>query len=138
MSKADALNAAKAAEMDLVQVMADGDPPVCKLMDYGKYKYKRKRQTHQSKSHVQHIKEIRLHPKTGPHDISYRLDHAREFFARGDKVLFSMVYSGRELAHIEVGQAVLARVVEQLEDIAKVETPMKREGRRMSVLMTPK
>lgn len=140
MSLADALNAAQAAELDLVQVTADTDPPVCKLMDYGKYKYKRKRRTHQSKtkSHVTHIKEIRLHPKTGQHDIDYRLEHAREFLARGDKVLITMLYSGRELAHVEVGAEVLNRVIAQLEDAAKVESSPKREGRRMSALLAPK
>jgi len=140
MSLADALNAVKAAELDLVQVTADADPPVCKLMDYGKYKYKRKRRTHQSrtKSHVTHIKEIRLHPKTGQHDIDYRLEHAREFLARGDKVLITMLYSGRELAHIEVGASLLSRVIAQLEDVAKIESPPKREGRRMSALLAPK
>ena len=137
LSLADALTAAKAAELDLVQVMGDADPPVCKLMDYGKYRYKRKRRTHQGKSHVTHIKEIRFHPKTGPHDIAYRLDHARAFLAKGDKVLFSVLFSGRELAHIDVGENLLRAVVEQLQDAAKVESPMKREGRRINVLMAP-
>ena len=123
--------------MDLVQVMADSDPPVCKLMDYGKYRYKRKRQTHQAK-HIMHIKEIRLHPKTGQHDIDYRVKHAREFLAKGDKVLITVLYSGRELAHIEVGAVLLERVVAELADAAKVETPPKREGRRMSALLAPK
>lgn len=138
LSLADALSAAKAAEMDLVQVMADSDPPVCKLMDYGKYRYKRKRQTHQAKSHIMHIKEIRLHPKTGQHDIDYRVKHAREFLAKGDKVLVSVLYSGRELAHIEVGAVLIDRVIADLADVAKVETPPKREGRRMSALLAPK
>ena len=138
LSLADALSAAKTAEMDLVQVMADSDPPVCKLMDYGKYRYKRKRQTHQAKSHIMHIKEIRLHPKTGQHDIDYRVKHARAFLAKGDKVLITVLYSGRELAHIEVGAVLLERVVADLADAAKVETPPKREGRRMSALLAPK
>ena len=138
LSLADALSAEKAAELDLVQVMADSDPPVCKLMDYGKYRYKRKRQTHQSKSHIMHIKEIRLHPKTGQHDIDYRVKHAREFLAKGDKVLVTVLYSGRELAHIEVGAVLLERVIADLADAAKVETPPKREGRRMSALLAPK
>ena len=138
LSLADALNVAKTAEMDLVQVMADSDPPVCKLMDYGKYRYKRKRQTHQAKSHIMHIKEIRLHPKTGQHDIDYRVKHAREFLAKGDKVLVTVLYSGRELAHIEVGAVVLERVIADMADVAKVETPPKREGRRMSALLAPK
>jgi len=137
---AEALEIAKAATLDLVQVAGDGDPPVCKLMDYGKYRYKRKRRTHQSKtkSHATHIKEIRLHPKTGQHDIEYRVKHAREFLARGDKVLVTVVFSGRELAHTETGEQQLARVAEQLADAAKIETTPKRDGRRMTMMLAPK
>ena len=137
---AEALEIAKAATLDLVQVAGDGDPPVCKLMDYGKYRYKRKRRTHQSKtkSHATHIKEIRLHPKTGQHDIEYRVKHAREFLARGDKVLVTVVFSGRELAPTETGEQQLARVAEQLADAAKIETTPKRDGRRMTMMLAPK
>jgi len=137
---AEALETARAAELDLVEVMPDDDPPVCKLMDYGKYRYKLKRRTHQSKtkSHTTHVKEIRLHPKTGPHDIEYRLEHAREFLAKGDKVLFTVVFSGREMAHTDVGEALLLRVAEQIADVAKVETPPKRDGRRMNMMITAK
>jgi len=136
----EALQAAKTAEIDLVEVMPDAEPPVCKLMDYGKYKYKLKRRVHQSKtkSHVTHIKGIRLHPKTDQHDIGYRLDHAREFLARGDKVLFTVMFKGREMAHLEIGHELLLRVAEQLSDAAKVESPPKRDGRRMNMLMAPK
>ena len=120
--------------------MDDADPPVCKLMDYGKYKYKQKRRSHQAKtkSHVTHIKGIRLHPKTSQHDIEYRLDHAREFLARGDKVLVTVMFSGREMAHVEVGFELLLRVAEQIADAAKVEVPPKREGRRMTMMLAPK
>ena len=136
----EALQAAKTAEIDLVEVMPDAEPPVCKLMDYGKYKYKLKRRVHQSKtkSHVTHIKGIRLHPKTDQHDIGYRLDHAREFLARGDKVLVTVMFSGREMAHLEAGPELLSRVAEQITDAAKVESPPRREGRRVSMMLTPK
>ncbi len=109
-------------------------------MDYGKYKYKQKRRGHQAKakSHVTHIKEIRLHPKTGQHDIDYRLEHAREFLARGDKVLVSVRFSGREMAHLETGEQLLHRVALQIQDAAKVEIPPKREGRRMTMMLVPK
>ena len=139
VSLAEALAAADAAELDLVQVTED-DPPVVKLLDFGKFKYKQKRRTHQSKtkSHVTHIKEIRLHPKTSQHDIDYRLEHAREFLTRGDKVLVSVVFSGRELAHLDAGTEMLQRIAEQLSDAAKVEVPPKREGRRMTLMLAPK
>ena len=137
---AEALEAARAAELDLVEVMPDDDPPVCKLMDYGKFRYKQKRRTHQSKtkSHTTHVKEIRLHPKTSQHDIEYRLAHAREFLTNGDKVLFTVVFSGREMAHAETGADLLLRVAEQIADIAKIEAPPKRDGRRMNMMLTAK
>jgi len=136
----EARSAAERAGIDLVLVSPDADPPVCKLMDYGKYKYKQKRRGHQAKakSHVTHIKEIRLHPKTGQHDINYRLEHAREFLARGDKVLVTVRFSGREMAHLEAGEQLLQRVAQQIEDAAKVESPPKREGRRMTMMLAPK
>lgn len=139
MSLAEALAAAAAAELDLVQITEE-DPPVVKLLDFGKFKYKQKRRTHQSKtkSHVTHIKEIRLHPKTSQHDIDYRMEHAREFLARGDRVLVSVVFSGREMAHLETGNEMLQRVAEQLADAAKVEMAPKREGRRMTLMLAPK
>ncbi|MFO7897862.1 MAG: translation initiation factor IF-3 [Planctomycetota bacterium] len=137
----EARKAAEDGGLDLVEVHAAADPPVCKLMDYGKYKYKQKRKAHQARarSHVTHVKEIRLHPKTSDHDLSYRLDHAREFLDRGDKVLFSVMFKGRELAHMEAGDQILNRVAERLADTAKVETPPKRDGRRrMSILLAPR
>lgn len=138
--RADALAQAQAAGLDLVEVSADSDPPVCKILDYGKFKYKQKRRGHQSKtkSHVTHIKEIRLHPKTGQHDIDYRVAHARDFLSKGDKVLIAVVFSGREMAHIDVGEQLLQRVVEQIGDAAKVELAPKREGRRMTMMLAPK
>ena len=136
----EALKTARDAELDLVQVGPDAEPPVCKLMDYGKHKYRQKRRQHQAKtkSHVTHIKEIRLHPKTSQHDIDYRLEHARQFLARGDKVLVTVMFSGREMAHLEAGPELLSRVAEQITDAAKVESPPRREGRRVSMMLTPK
>ena len=136
----EALAAARAAELDLVLVAPEADPPVCKLMDYGKFKYKQKRRTHQTKakSHVTHIKEIRLHPKTDQHDIDYRLKHAREFLARGDRVLVTVVFRGREMAHLEAGMELLERIAKQMEDAAKLETPPKRDGRRFCMMLAPK
>jgi translation initiation factor IF-3 len=140
ISLEDARRAAQDAELDLVQVSPDADPPVCKLMDYGKYRYKQKRKLHQArtKSHATHIKEIRLHPKTSQHDIDYRLEHARQFLSRGDKVLISVVFSGREMAHVEVGGELLEKVAAQMEADAKIEMAPKREGRRFTMMLAPK
>jgi translation initiation factor IF-3 len=136
----EALRKASEATVDLVEVSPEGDPPVCKLMDYGKYKYKIKRRKQQAKtkSHVTHIKEIRLHPKTGQHDIDYRLNQARDFLAKGDKVLVSVIFSGREMAHIDLGRELLDRVSEQIADAAKLELPPKREGRRWTMMLVSK
>jgi translation initiation factor IF-3 len=135
-----AMQTATDAELDLVEVSPDADPPVCKLMDYGKYRYAQKRKMHQAKtkSHATHVKEIRLHPKTGEHDIEYRLKHAREFLARGDKVLVSVLFKRREMAHLDVGYDQLQRVAEELADVAKVEMAPKRDGRRFTMMLVAK
>jgi translation initiation factor IF-3 len=135
-----AVQRAQDAELDLVQVSPDADPPVCKLMDYGKYRYAQKRKMHQAKtkSHATHVKEIRLHPKTGQHDIDYRLKHAREFLARGDNVLVTVLFKRREMAHLDVGYEILQLVAEQLDDAAKIEMPPKRDGRRFTMMLVAK
>lgn len=139
VTHAEAMAAARAANLDLVQVTED-DTPVCKLLDFGKFKYKQKRRTHQSKtkSHATHIKEIRLHPKTSPHDIDYRMKHAREFIGKGDRLLITIVFSGREMSHMDAGVEQLVKIAEQLQDIAKIEMQPKREGKRVSLMMAPK
>ena len=136
---AEALRMAKEADLDLVEVAPDSDPPVCKIIDFGKYKYRQKKRLQQGKHHSgSQLKEIRLHPKTGDHDIAYRAAHARGFLAQGHRVLVNVLFKGRELAHAELGREILGRFAQALEDVAKVDQPPKMEGRKMSVTLSPK
>jgi translation initiation factor IF-3 len=123
--------------LDLVEVQPDARPPVCKIMDYGKFRYALKKKEHESrkKQHKVQLKEIRLRPKIGEHDIGYKSKQAREFLLAGDKVQVTMLFRGREMAHMEVAKEVLDAFVAKLGDISKVERPSKLEGRRLSLLL---
>jgi translation initiation factor IF-3 len=132
----EALRRARAAELDLVEVAPLERPPVCRIMDYGKFKYQLKKREH--KAHQVRIKEIRVRPKTGDHDIQVKVNKAREFLARKDKVIVTVVFRGRELAHIEEGRNVIDDLLLQLEDVAKVESPPAHHGRRMICTLAPK
>ena len=131
---------AREAGLDLVEVSAESRPPVAKIMDYGKFKYERKKQQQESrkKSHAVQVKEVRLRPKTDKHDFEVKLGRARQFLEEGDKVQVNMMFRGRELAHIEVGRGVVDRFARALEDIAKMERPPIFEGKRMTCLITHK
>jgi len=109
-------------------------------MDYGKFKYKQKKKTHQSgpKHHVAQVKEIRLRPKTDTHDVEVKMQRARRFLERGDKVLVNMLFRGREMAHRELGQAMLEKFAADLEDLAKVENPPRMERNKMNMLLAHK
>lgn len=133
----EAKRMAREKELDLVEVSPEARPPVCKLMDYGKFKYDTKKKEHDSrkKQHKVQIKEIRLRPKIGQHDVDYKLKKARQFLGEGHKVQLNMLFRGREMAHIEVGRAVLAQFMSQLEDLCKVERMPKMEGRRLTMLL---
>jgi translation initiation factor IF-3 len=137
---AEALKRAEEAGLDLVEVSPDGEPPVCRIMDYGKFKYKQKKKVHQSKTkqHVTQIKELRLHPKTDKHDIEIKIAHARGFLAKKDKVMVNMLFKGREMAHIEIAKEKMAFFAQQLEDVGKLERPPLMEGRRMHMVLAPK
>jgi translation initiation factor IF-3 len=135
-----ALEHAREVELDLVEIAPEGNPPVCRIMDFGKYLYELKRKEKQNlkKQHTVTLKEIRLRPKTDPHDCETKLNHAREFFKKGHRVQFTMMFRGREMMHMELGQALMNKVIEQLEDVAKLEHPAIMQGKRMTVLMLPK
>jgi len=139
-SLADAMAAARTARRDLVEVAPQASPPVCKLMDYGKYKYRQKKRAHDARAHHHrvHTKEIRLHPKTHDHDLEFKSRHARKLLALGDKIQVNVFFKGRELAHRELGYQVLAKFAAKLEDVAKVEQEARSEGRRMTMLLVPK
>jgi translation initiation factor IF-3 len=132
----EALRRARAAELDLVEVAPLERPPVCRIMDYGKFKYQLKKREH--KAHQVKIKEIRVRPKTGDNDIQVKVKKAREFLSHKDKVVVTVIFRGRELAHIEEGRNVIDEVLLQLEDVAKVESPPAHHGRRMICTLAPK
>lgn len=133
-----AMAMAREAGLDLVEVSPDSRPPVAKIMDYGKYKYERRKQQQESrkKSHTVQVKEVRLRPKTDKHDFDVKLGRARQFLLDGDKVQINMMFRGRELAHLEVGRLVVDRFALALDDLAKMERPPIFEGKRMTCLMT--
>ena len=134
---ADALTKARDAELDLVEVAPNERPPVCRIMDYGKYKYDRNKRKAQNTHHTK-TKEIRLRPKTGDHDIDFKVKQAVGFLSHKDKVQVSIIFRGREMAHIDEGQRVMEAVVEQLLEHGKLETPMQRNGRRMTCTIAPR
>jgi translation initiation factor IF-3 len=134
---AQALEMAREAGMDLVEVADKERPPVCKIMDYGKFKYAQSKKAHQ-KTHQQKLKEIRVRPKTGDHDIDTKIKQARQFLEHNDKVQVNVLFRGREMQHIEEGQRVMNQVLEALANDCKIEMPAKMEGKRMVALLAPK
>jgi translation initiation factor IF-3 len=134
----EAQRQARALDLDLVEVAPTERPPVCRIMDYGKFKYQQKKRQHKSHSHQVKIKEIRVRPKTGDNDIQVKVNKAREFLAEKDKVIVTVVFRGRELAHIDEGRKVIDDVLAQLADISKVEAPPVHHGRRMICTLAPK
>jgi len=125
---------------DLVEVAAEARPPVCKLLDYGKYKYEQKKKQRKSKSkqHVQQVKEVRLRPLTDAHDLATKLKKAHEMIEEGDKVLITIFFRGREQAHKEHGRAMMERIKKDLGEIAKVEHELSMTGPRMQMTFLPK
>ncbi|MBL7223661.1 MAG: translation initiation factor IF-3 [Candidatus Brocadiae bacterium] len=139
-SLGDALAIATERTLDLVEVAPDATPPVCRLMDYGKYKYRQRKKQHDAKAHHHRVstKEIRLHPKTHDHDLEFKARHARKLLALGDKIQVNVFFKGREMAHRELGYDVLTRFQVFLEDCTKVEQQSRIDGRRMTMILAPK
>ena len=134
----EALNVAREAGLDLVEVAPNERPPVCRVMDYGKYKYQQRKKQNRSSSHHTKTKEIRLRPKTGQHDIDFKVKQAISFLQARDKVQISVVFRGREIVHVEEGRRVMKRVVEALVDHGKIELPPTQQGRRIVCTIAPK
>lgn len=134
----EAMEIAVREGLDLVEVAPTEKPPVCRIMDYGKYKYQQKKRLNRTHSHQTKIKEIRVRPKTGKHDIEVKTNRARDFLLHKDKVLVTVMFRGREMAHIEEGRRVVDLVIASLEDVAKVEAPPTKHGRRITCTLTPK
>jgi translation initiation factor IF-3 len=135
-----ALLMAQEKGLDLVEVAPNVRPPVCKIMDFGKYKYEQNKKAHDAgrKQHKTKLKTVRMRPKTDPHMMEIRVEQAREFLERGDKVLVMIMFRGREMAHQDIGVAHCYEVAKRLETLAKIEQAPRTEGRRMSMLLTKK
>jgi translation initiation factor IF-3 len=135
-----ALQMARDAGLDLVEVAPQAQPPVCKLLDYGKYKFEIEKKNRESRKHQKQIriKEIRMQPKIDEHDLEFKTRHIREFLDEGSKVKVTVRFRGRELAHTELGKEVLDRILQMLTDSFIVEKPAQMEGRTMSLLLNPK
>lgn len=133
-----ALVAAREADLDLVEVAPNERPPVCRIMDFGKFKYQQKKRQHKSHGHQIKIKEIRVRPKTDTHDIQVKVNRAKEFLTHKDKVIVSVVFRGREIAHVEEGQRVMGEIIERLTEVGKLEGPVQHQGRRIQCTLTPK
>ena len=140
MSTDDALTMAQDIGLDLMEVSPNSDPPVCRILNYGKLKYeeKKKIQINKKKQHVIKIKEIRLRPRIEDHDLMTKLNMGKKFLSDGCKLKITLIFRGRELSRIDLGEIVMNRVLEELAGIAEVEKDIPLEGRRMSVILISK
>ncbi len=136
----EALAAAAARNLDLVEVAPMARPPVVKIMDYGKFKFEEAKAARaaKKKQHVIHLKEVKFRPGIDDHDFDFKVRHAREFLGEGNKVKVTMMFRGRQIAHTELGKAVLDRVASAVADIGKVEQDAKLDGRNMIMVLAPK
>jgi len=135
----EALRMARELELDLVEVAPEAKPPVCRILDFGKFKYEQKKKNRErEKGHISKLKELRLHPKTGQHDLEVKARQARAFLEEGDKVQFTVIFRGREIARPDLGTAVLQKMSQLLADIAKLEKAPHVEGKRMHTILARK
>lgn len=140
LETSEALRQARAVGMDLVEVAPTAHPPVCRILDYGKYKYeeaKKQRETRKNSTTID-VKGIRLRPGIDQHDFDYRTEDARKFLQKKDKVQVTLIFRGREMAHPEIGEAQMKKMAEALSDVAIVERAPSIDGRRMTMLLSPK
>jgi translation initiation factor IF-3 len=140
MDTRDAIQEARNRSVDLVEIAPNAQPPVCKIIDYGKFLYEQKKKAHEAKKKqvTVQVKEIKFRPGTDEHDYSYRMEHAREWLAEGDKVRAAIAFRGREMTHRELGAKILAKLTGDLKDIAEVEVAPKMEGYQMFTIFVPK
>lgn len=140
MSVEEALKLAQEAKLDLVEVAAAAAPPVCRIMDFTKFKYDQERKEREARKHQKggRLKEIRLRPKIEEHDYQFKLNHLKHFLSRKDKVKVTLTYRGREMSHPEFGQRVIDRIIQDLSGIAEIEKGPFKEGRNIIVFFTLK
>jgi translation initiation factor IF-3 len=135
----DALGATRARDLDLVEVAPSADPPVCRMMDFGKYLYEQaKKERKARKAHRAEVKEIRLGPKTGEHDIAFKVRDARRFLNDGCKVKVRVRFRGREITYPELGREILNRIANELEDVSNIEQEPRMEGPSLLMILSPK
>ena len=136
----EALDRARTSGLDVVEVAPNSRPPVCRIMDYGKFKYElaKKDKMARKKAHSFQLKEMRFRPKIDEHDYQFKMKHVREFLSAGSKVRAFVLFRGREMTRIEFGRKILARLETDLTDIATVDSPAKMEGRSMSMVVSPR
>ena len=140
MPLAEALSRAAEAHLDLVEVAPQANPPVCRIMDYGKFKYLQSKKTQEArkKQTVIQVKEVKFRPKIEDHDVAFKVKNIRRFLAQKDKIKVSLIFRGREIAHPQIGIDLLKRVAAELEDIGTVEQTPKIEGRNLTMIIAPK
>jgi len=140
VSVAEGLRMADQVGLDLVEISPGASPPVCKILDYGKYRYEAQKKAHEArrKQKVIQIKEIKLRPTIDKHDLDIKIRHVLEFLAEGDKVRFTLKFRGREMDHTDLGMQVLLRVQDALKDQCKIEQPPRMEGRQITMGVGPK
>lgn len=140
VSRFDALDRAVAAGLDLVEVSPDANPPVCKILDYGKFKYQEQKKAAEARKHqkIVEVKEIKMRPSIDDHDYDVKMRSIKRFFDEGDKVKITLRFRGREMAHQELGMDLLQRVKADLGELAKVEAEPRLEGRQMVMVLAPR
>lgn len=136
----DALAAARRAGLDLVEVAPKARPPVCRIMDYGKYQYEQSKRQREArkKQHHHRVKEVKFHPNIDTHDYQTKVNRMIAFLTKGDKVKVSMYFRGREMAHTELGMELMERVMEDTEEVATVDARPRRSGRLLSMMLSPR
>jgi len=136
----EALTLAQSKGLDLVEVSPTARPPVCRIMDYGKFKYEQNLRARKAKKkqHHTHLKEIKMRPKIDDHDYGFKMRHARAFLGERDKVKFTITFRGREMAHTEIGHTLMGKILGELQDVALVEVPPRQEGRSITAVVMPK
>ncbi len=138
ITRDEALEKARDSGLDLVEVASTEKPPVCRIMDFGKFKYQQKKRLNKGHTHHGKNKEIRLRPKIGEHDFMTKVNRARKFLESRDKVICSVIFRGRENAHVDEGFKLVERLVKELEEVAKVEQRAGMQGRRIVMILAPK
>ena len=140
MTPEEGMVQARARELDLVEVAPEANPPVCRIMNYGKFQYQKSKRAHDAKKHQKQviIKEVKFRPRTDDHDYEFKKNNILRFLSEGNKAKASVVFRGREMTHQELGQRLLGRLVEEVKDLAEIERPPKMEGYALVAILAPK